>query len=53
MAFLLRKFLWVVVGALGALELDRWVGRQRAKWSPHAITTALLDRVNESLEKRS
>jgi hypothetical protein len=53
MLLLLRKFFWVAVGAAGALELDRLVGRQRAKWSPAALTTALLDKINASLEKRS
>jgi hypothetical protein len=52
MLFLVRKFFWIVVGAIGALELDRWVGRQRARWSPNAVTTTLLDKVNQSLEKR-
>jgi hypothetical protein len=53
MLFLLRKFFWIAVGALGALQLDRWISRQRARWSPNAITTSLLDRVNESLEKHA
>jgi hypothetical protein len=52
MLFLVRKLFWIAVGAVGALQLDRWVGRQRARWSPNAITTALLDKANESLEKR-
>jgi hypothetical protein len=52
MLFLLRKLFWVAVGALGALEIDRWLTRQRARWSPNALTTTLLNKVNESLEKR-
>jgi hypothetical protein len=53
MVFLLRKFFWIVVGVIGALEADRWVGRQKMRFSPHAVTSSLLDTLNERLEQRS
>ncbi len=53
MITLLRKFFWILVGVAAALELDRWIERQKVRMSPHAVTGGLLDKVNDSLEKRS
>jgi hypothetical protein len=53
MIFLVRKFFWVAVGVVAALELDRWMGRQRARLAPGHLTTTVLNKVNQSLEKRS
>jgi hypothetical protein len=53
MVFLVRKFFWVAVGAVVALELDRWMGRQRARLAPGHLTTTVLNKVNESLERRA
>lgn len=47
---MLKLFFWIAVGAAGALQADRWLSRQRSQWSPSAVTTRLLDSVNEKLE---
>jgi hypothetical protein len=51
--FLLKKFFWIALGMAGALQVDRWVNRQRMRVSPRAVTGSLLDRANESLEGRT
>ena len=43
--------LWAAFGAVGAIELSMWADRQREKMQPRAITGALLDKVNQSLER--
>jgi hypothetical protein len=48
-----RKFFWVLVGIAGALQLERWLDRQKVKMSPHAVTGNLLDKLNESLERKA
>jgi uncharacterized membrane protein YgdD (TMEM256/DUF423 family) len=53
MVFMVRKLLWVALGAVGALELDRRLSRQRARLFPNGVTTSLLDRLNRTLERRS
>jgi hypothetical protein len=53
MLLLLRKLFWVMVGIAFALEADRWISKQKTRMSPHALTGSLLDKANESLEKRA
>ena len=53
MITLLRKLFWVLVGIAAALEMDRWLDRQKLRMSPHAMTGSLLDKLNETLEKRA
>ncbi|CAN5639172.1 hypothetical protein BH24ACT26_BH24ACT26_17000 [soil metagenome] len=53
MFLLLRKLLWILLGVAGALEVDRWLNRQKLRMSPHAVTGGLLDKLNETLEKRA
>jgi hypothetical protein len=53
MFLVLRKFFWVLVGVAGALEADRWLDRQKVRMSPRAMTGGLLDKLNESLERRA
>jgi hypothetical protein len=53
MIFLARKLFWIVVGAAGALEADRWLSRQKVRLSPHALTSNLFDTLNQRLEQRS
>lgn len=53
MMFLIRKLFWVLVGIAAALQVDRWLGKQRTRWSPNAITGGLLDMLNESMERRA
>lgn len=43
--------LWASVGAAISMELSLWMDRQREKMQPRAITGALLDKVNQSLER--
>lgn len=43
--------MWVAVGAVGALELDRWLTRQRERLAQTSFTEKLLDGVNRRLER--
>lgn len=47
---MLRRFFWVAVGAAGALQADRWMRSKRARFTPHALTGTLLDKINTKLE---
>ncbi|MDQ3963465.1 MAG: hypothetical protein M3277_06075 [Actinomycetota bacterium] len=47
-----KKLFWVAVGAVGALEADKFLERQRERFRPSALTGSLLDRTNRALEKR-
>ncbi len=47
-----KKLFWVAVGAVGALEADKFWQRQRERFRPSALTGSLLDRPNRALEKR-
>ncbi len=47
-----KKLFWVAVGAVGALEADKFLQRQRERFRPSALTGSLLDRTNRALEKR-
>ena len=47
---MVKRLLWVVLGAVGVLQLDRWLRRKRDKLTPNAMTGTLLDKVNERLE---
>ena len=49
---LIKKAFWVAVGAVGALQVDRWLSERRARFTPHAMTGALLDKVNQRLEAK-
>ncbi len=53
MILVLRKFFWVLVGVAAALELERWLDRQRVRMSPHAVTGGILNKLNETLERRA
>jgi hypothetical protein len=48
---MLKPLFWVAVGAAGALQADRWLEKRKARFSPHAITGTMLDKVNSRLEK--
>lgn len=51
---MIKSVLLVVLGAIGALEAEERLGSLRARFSPKAVTDAMLDKVNRSLEgKRS
>jgi hypothetical protein len=49
---LIKKFFWVAVGAAGALQVDKWLSERRARFTPNAMTGALLDKVNRRLETK-
>jgi hypothetical protein len=48
---MIKAFLWVIVGIVVALQVERWLGGLRSRLSPSAVTGGLLDRVNERLER--
>jgi len=47
---MVKRLLWVVLGAVGVLQIDRWLRRKRDQLTPNAMTGTLLDKVNERLE---
>lgn len=49
---MIKKLFWVAVGAVGALEADKWFERARTRLRPSALTGSLLDSANRKLEKR-
>jgi hypothetical protein len=48
--FMLRRLFWIVLGAVGALQMDRWLRQKRAQFTPNAITGTVLDKINQRLE---
>ena len=48
---MLRRLLPVALGAAGALQLDRWLSRQKVRLRPSSLTGAFFDTVNRKLEK--
>ncbi len=48
---MLKPLFWVAVGAAGALQADRWLARRKSRFTPHALTGTMLDKVNSRLEK--
>ncbi len=49
---MIKRLLWVVLGAAGALQADKWLQNQKARFRPSALTGTLLDATNRKLEKR-
>jgi hypothetical protein len=47
---MLRRLLWIVLGAVGALQMDRWLRQKRAQFTPNALTGTVLDKINQRLE---
>jgi hypothetical protein len=47
---MLKRIFWVLVGVMAALQADRWIRERRRRFTPNAITGAILDKVNERLE---
>ncbi|MBA2312475.1 MAG: hypothetical protein H0V97_06705 [Actinobacteria bacterium] len=47
---MVKRLLWVVLGVVGVLQIDRWLRRKRDQLTPNAMTGTLLDKVNERLE---
>jgi hypothetical protein len=49
---MIKRILWVVVGAVGALQADKWLQQQKDRFRPSALTGTLLDATNKRMEKR-
>jgi hypothetical protein len=49
---MIKRIFWVVVGAAGALQADKWLQQQRDRFRPSALTGTLLDATNKRMEKR-
>ena len=49
---MIKRVLWVVVGAVGALQVDKWLQEQKNRFRPSALTGTLLDATNRRMEKR-
>ena len=47
---MLRRLFWIVLGAMGALQADRWLRQKRSQLTPNAITGTMLDKINQRLE---
>jgi hypothetical protein len=47
---MLRRLFWIVLGAVGALQADRWLRQKRSQLTPNAITGTVLDKINRRLE---
>jgi hypothetical protein len=41
----------IVLGAIGALQGERWLGDLKQRLTPRALTDNVLDRANRRLEK--
>ncbi|MGH2754183.1 MAG: hypothetical protein ACRDLB_07080 [Actinomycetota bacterium] len=48
---MIKALLLVILGIVAALELDKRMDSVRARLTPRAVTDAMLDRMNEQLEK--
>lgn len=48
---MIKGILSIAVGAVAALELDKRMDKVRDRFQPRAVTDALLDKVNQQLEK--
>lgn len=49
---MIKRLFWVVVGAVGALQADKWLQQQKDRFRPSALTGTLLDATNKRMEKR-
>ena len=49
---MIKRILWVVIGAVGALQADKWLQQQRDRFRPSALTGTILDATNKRMEKR-
>jgi hypothetical protein len=47
---MIKALFWVTLGAVGALQSEKWFGDMKKRLNAHAVTDALLDRVNRRLE---
>ena len=47
---MIKLLFWIVLGAILALQGERWLARLKVRISPNAVTGAFLDQVNRRLE---
>lgn len=48
---MIKATLLVVLGAVGALQTERWLEGFKNRMTPRALTDGVLDRANRRLEK--
>lgn len=48
---MVKRLFWIAVGAAGALQADKWLREQKARFRPSVLTGTVLDKVNEKLER--
>lgn len=48
---MIKSISLVVLGAVGALQADKWLSGVRARISPRAVTDSLLEKANARLEQ--
>ncbi|CAN5707502.1 hypothetical protein BH18ACT15_BH18ACT15_08450 [soil metagenome] len=48
---MIRALFWILLGAVTALQVDRWLREQRERLKPSRLTGTLLDKTNERLER--
>ena len=48
---MIKALLLIVLGAIGALQAERWLEGAKKRVSPRALTDGVLDRANQRLEK--
>ena len=49
---MIKRLFWIAVGAAAALQIDKWLEQKKAKFTPHAVTGSMLDKINERLEAK-
>lgn len=49
---MIKRIFWVVLGAAGALQADKWLQQQKDRFRPSALTTTVLEATNKRMEKR-
>lgn len=48
---MIKAIFLIALGAIGALQGERWLGGLKQRVSPRALTDGALDRANRRLEK--
>ncbi|MBA2426525.1 MAG: hypothetical protein H0V60_05500 [Actinobacteria bacterium] len=47
---MIKALVSLIAGVAGALQMERWLGRQRLRWGATTVTGSVLDRLNRRLE---
>ena len=48
---MIKAFFLMALGAIGALQGERWLGHLKQRVTPRAFTDTMIDRANRRLEK--